>query len=97
MLPVFIVERFGRRKVLLWGLSAQAITLACIGGLQKPNTDYNTRASANASAAFTMLYYFVFGTSWLGMSWLYPTEILSTDLRAKGIQCLQQPTGLVIL
>ncbi len=30
MIPVFAVDRIGRRKIMLWGLVAQAITLACI-------------------------------------------------------------------
>lgn len=84
MVPVFIVDRFGRRKIMLWGLLAQAITLACIAGCQKANTDFQTSTAANGAVAFTMLYNFVFGASWLGMSWLYPAEIFSTALRAKG-------------
>lgn len=84
MLPVVLVERVGRRKIMLWGLIAQAVTLCCIGGCQKANTDRQTEAAANGAVAFTMLYNFVFGASWLGMSWLYPAEIFSTGLRAKG-------------
>ncbi|CAO3653040.1 unnamed protein product [Mucor hiemalis] len=84
MVPVFTVDRFGRRKIMLWGLLAQAITLACIAGCQKANTDFKTSTAANGAVAFTMLYNFVFGASWLGMSWLYPAEIFSTALRAKG-------------
>ncbi|CAO0803511.1 unnamed protein product [Mucor circinelloides] len=84
MLPVVLVEKVGRRKIMLWGLIAQAVTLCCIGGCQKANTDRQTTAAANGAVAFTMLYNFVFGASWLGMSWLYPAEIFSTGLRAKG-------------
>lgn len=84
LVPVFIVERVGRRKIMLWGLLFQAITLACVGGCQKANTDYGTKAAGNGAVAFTMLYNFMFGASWLGMAWLYPAEIFSTALRAKG-------------
>lgn len=84
MLPVYIVERVGRRKIMLWGLLAQTITLVCVAGCQKANTDRHSSAAANGAVAFTMLYNFVFGASWLGMSWLYPAEIFSTALRAKG-------------
>jgi MFS family permease len=84
MIPVFAVDRIGRRKIMLWGLVAQAITLACIAGCQKANTDFQVSSAANGAVAFTMLYNFVFGASWLGMSWLYPAEIFSTALRAKG-------------
>lgn len=84
MLPVVLVERVGRRKIMLWGLVTQAVTLCCIGGCQKANTDRQTESAANGAVVFTMLYNFVFGASWLGMSWLYPAEIFSTGLRAKG-------------
>lgn len=84
MIPVFMVDRIGRRKIMIWGLIAQAVTLACIAGCQKANTDYHVSSAANGAVAFTMLYNFVFGASWLGMSWLYPAEIFSTALRAKG-------------
>jgi MFS family permease len=84
MLPVYIVDRVGRRKIMLWGLFAQTITLVCVAGCQKANTDRPSSAAANGAVAFTMLYNFVFGASWLGMSWLYPAEIFSTALRAKG-------------
>jgi MFS family permease len=84
MLPVIIVERVGRRKIGLWGLVAQAITLFCIGGSQKAYTDGYGKNASNAAIAFTMLFNFVFGASWLGLSWLYPAEIFSTALRAKG-------------
>ncbi|OBZ84718.1 Sugar transporter STL1 [Choanephora cucurbitarum] len=83
-LPIFIVERVGRRKIMLWGLAAQAVTLVWIGGAQKANTDNPSPSAANAAVAGTILYNFVFGCSWLGMSWLYPAEIFSTGLRAKG-------------
>lgn len=97
MIPVYTAERFGRRKITLWGLVAQAITLACIGGCQKASTDYHTRAAANGSVVFTMLYNFVFGASWLGMSWLYPAEIFSPDPRTKGNSMSTAATGLVTL
>ncbi|KAG0175043.1 hypothetical protein DFQ28_002323 [Apophysomyces sp. BC1034] len=83
LLPVFFVERVGRRKIMLWGLVGQAITLVCIGGCQKAGLD-GYAAGSKGAAAFTMLYNFVFGASWLGMAWLYPAEIFSTGLRAKG-------------
>lgn len=32
MIPVFMVEKVDRRKIMLWGLVLQFITLACVGG-----------------------------------------------------------------
>ncbi|ORZ23566.1 general substrate transporter [Absidia repens] len=89
LLPIFFVERFGRRAIMLWGLVGQAVTLICLAGCQKAGTDYkngviSTPGGDSGAAAFTMLYNFVFGASWLGMAWLYPSEIFSTSMRAKG-------------
>ncbi|KAI9281106.1 general substrate transporter [Sporodiniella umbellata] len=42
------------------------------------------QAASNACIAFVMIYNFVFGAAWLGLAWLYPSEIFSTGLRAKG-------------
>lgn len=89
LLPIFFVERIGRRPIMLWGLVGQAVTLICLAGCQKAGTDYkdgvlSTAGGDGGAAAFTMLYNFVFGASWLGMAWLYPAEIFSTNMRAKG-------------
>ncbi|KAG0165929.1 hypothetical protein DFQ28_006538 [Apophysomyces sp. BC1034] len=83
-LPIYFVEKVGRRKIMLWGLVFQVITLVLIGGCQKASQDNPGGSGGNGAVAFTMLYNFVFGASWLGMAWLYPAEIFSTALRAKG-------------
>lgn len=89
VLPIFFVERFGRRPIMLWGLVGQAVTLIALGGCQKAGLDYKdgifgTPGGKEGAATFTMLYNFVFGASWLSMAWLYPAEIFSTAMRAKG-------------
>ncbi|CAO3645067.1 unnamed protein product [Cunninghamella echinulata] len=89
ILPIFFVERIGRRPIMLWGLVFQAITLICLAGCQKAGQDYDKgiiglSGGKEGAAAFTMLYNFVFGASWLSMAWLYPAEIFSTGMRAKG-------------
>ncbi|KAI8084782.1 general substrate transporter [Halteromyces radiatus] len=89
LLPIFFVEKVGRRPIMLWGLVGQAVTLICLAGCQKAGEDYisgiiSTPGGQGGAAAFTMLYNFVFGASWLGMAWLYPAEIFSTAMRAKG-------------
>jgi hypothetical protein len=89
LFPVFFVERVGRRAIMLWGLVGQAVTLVCLAGCQKAGLDYKSGAISTpggdaGAAAFTMLYNFTFGASWLGMAWLYPAEIFSTSMRAKG-------------
>lgn len=67
MIPVFMVERVGRRNIMLWDLALQVITLVCAGDCQKANTD-GIKAAGSAAVAFAMIYNFSFGASWLNMS-----------------------------
>ena len=69
--------------MLVW--IGQAVTLLIVGGAQYiVQTDPDNKAASNTVIAFVMLYNFVFGAAWLGLAWLYPSEIFSTGLRAKG-------------
>ncbi|CEP12021.1 hypothetical protein [Parasitella parasitica] len=82
--PIFTIERLGRRWLMYAGLIGQAVTLLIVGGCQYiVERDGNPQASSTV-IAFVMLYNFVFGAAWLGLAWLYPSEIFSTGLRAKG-------------
>ncbi|EIE77593.1 hypothetical protein G6F46_007645 [Rhizopus delemar] len=85
--PIYTIERLGRRWLMYAGLIGQAITLLIVGGceyiIQRDEPALNQTAS-NTCIAFVMLYNFVFGAAWLGLAWLYPSEIFSTGLRAKG-------------
>ncbi|KAI8367597.1 general substrate transporter [Radiomyces spectabilis] len=81
--PIFTIDRLGRRKLMYWGLIGQAVTLLIVGGAQYEAQNGNQTAS-NVVVAFVMLYNFVFGAAWLGLAWLYPSEIFTTGLRAKG-------------
>ncbi|ORE08852.1 general substrate transporter [Rhizopus microsporus var. microsporus] len=88
--PIFTIERLGRRWLMYAGLIGQAITLLIVGGgeyiVQRDQALYGTLngPASKAVIAFVMLYTFVFGAAWLGLAWLYPSEIFSTGLRAKG-------------
>lgn len=84
------VERWGRRRLMMYGALGQcccwlAITLllgsASTAGLR------STRQQQLGSAAvlFFFLFNFFFGASWQGVSWLYPTEINSTQNRISGM------------
>lgn len=83
--PIFTIERLGRRWLMYAGLIGQAITLLIVGGAQYiVERDGDNPQASSAVIAFVMLYNFVFGAAWLGLAWLYPSEIFSTGLRAKG-------------
>ncbi|KAI9710446.1 MAG: hypothetical protein M1812_007414 [Candelaria pacifica] len=93
------VERWGRRKLMMYAAAGQAfcylIITICIrynekagygGTVKLPGLDVTQKQKeiATASIAFFFLYYVFFGIGWQGVPWLYPTEINSLHLRTKG-------------
>lgn len=81
--PIYTIDRLGRRFLMYAGLIGQAATLFIVGGAQYCVEQGNDKASP-AVITFVMVYNFVFGAAWLGLAWLYPSEIFPTALRAKG-------------
>ncbi|KAL2021847.1 hypothetical protein VTK56DRAFT_6621 [Thermocarpiscus australiensis] len=75
---VFLVERVGRRKLMLFGAAGQAATMAVLAGV-------NSRAEAGyqiAGIVFLFVFNTFFAVGWLGMTWLYPAEIVPLRIRA---------------
>jgi MFS family permease len=81
------VERWGRRKMMIYAAAGQFICYLMITILlyynEKPGYSGSTKV-AEASIAFFFLYYVFFGIGWQGVPWLYPTEINSLSMRTKG-------------
>lgn len=81
------VEKWGRRKLMMYAAAGQAFCYLCITILLRYNELPGYAASkqvASASVAFFFLYYIFFGIGWQGVPWLYPTEINSINMRTKG-------------
>ncbi|KAL0938431.1 sugar transporter stl1 [Colletotrichum truncatum] len=76
---VFLVERVGRRKLMLFGAVGQAATMAILAGA-------NSAPDNKACNIIAIIFLFVFNTffaiGWLGMTWLYPAEIVPLRIRA---------------
>ncbi|KAK5118849.1 hypothetical protein LTR62_000058 [Meristemomyces frigidus] len=82
------VERWGRRKMLMYAALGQGICYLFITILIRysekyPNSERGTKI-ASASVAFFFLYYVFFGIGFQGVPWLYPSEINGAALRQKG-------------
>ncbi|KAH8649036.1 general substrate transporter [Xylariales sp. PMI_506] len=75
---VFIVERVGRRKLMLVGAAGQAATMAVLAGV---NSQTST-ATQIAAIVFLFVFNSFFAFGWLGMTWLYPAEIVPLRIRA---------------
>lgn len=75
---VWLVERVGRRKLMLFGAAGQAATMATLAGVGSQDT--KPFQIAGIALLFVFNTFFAFG--WLGMTWLYPAEITPLSTRA---------------
>ncbi|KAL2005434.1 hypothetical protein VTN00DRAFT_2645 [Thermoascus crustaceus] len=71
-IPVFFLDRMGRRKPLIIGALICSLSFICAGILQKDVTPIR----AKASLGFFFLYEAVFAVGWLPIPWLYPAEFM---------------------
>ncbi|KAK1965475.1 general substrate transporter [Colletotrichum sublineola] len=83
------VERWGRRKMMMYAAFGQfvcyAVITVCIRYNEMDGLAPEIQSQwAKASIAFFFLYYVFFGIGWQGVPWLYPTEINSLSMRTKG-------------
>ncbi|KAL1841035.1 hypothetical protein VTJ49DRAFT_7466 [Mycothermus thermophilus] len=78
--PWYIVDRWGRRPILLSGALAMVISLsliAFVSYLDVPTTP-------QLVVVLVVVYNAAFGYSWGPVPWLYPPEILPLKIRSKG-------------
>ncbi|KAL0564080.1 hypothetical protein V5O48_017975 [Marasmius crinis-equi] len=81
---LILIERAGRRKLMMWGAAGQCVCYVLIAGLlSQQHTASGTKFGAGATAFF-FLYYVFFGICWQGIPWLYPVEINSLAMRTRG-------------
>ncbi|KAJ3829770.1 general substrate transporter [Lentinula raphanica] len=79
--PWYLVDRWGRRPILLSGAVIMAISLTATGWwmyIDVPRTP-------NAVVICVIIYNAAFGYSWGPLPWLYPPEIMPLTIRAKGV------------
>ncbi|KAL2787828.1 hypothetical protein BJX66DRAFT_270566 [Aspergillus keveii] len=78
--PWYLVDRWGRRPILLSGALAMIISLSAISYF----IFIDISATPTLTVVFVMIYNAAFGASWGPIPWLYPPEILPLSIRAKG-------------
>ncbi|RDB14660.1 Sugar transporter STL1 [Hypsizygus marmoreus] len=79
--PWYLVDRWGRRPILLSGAAVMSVALAATGfwiSLDVPWTP-------SAVVVSVIIYNAAFGYSWGPIPWLYPPEIMPLTVRAKGV------------
>ena len=74
-----LVDRLGRRKLLLFSATMMSVCMACLAGLASVP---GNKAAANVGVFFVFLYYFVYVIGFLGIPFLYASEIAPVHLRA---------------
>ena len=73
LIPIFIIEKVGRRPLMLIGAAGMSISMIVLAittsfeGDTKPGI---------AAAVFLFVFNTFFAFGWLGMTWLYPAEIV---------------------
>lgn len=85
------VERWGRRKMLMYAAAGQCFCYLLITILlrfselrQEQGDVIAQKQLASASVAFFFLYYVFFGIGFQGVPWLFPAEINGLSMRNKG-------------
>lgn len=78
--PWYLVDRLGRRPILLSGAIMMALSLSLISYFLY----LDIAATRTLVVTFVMLYNAAFGFSWGPIPWLYPPEILPLSIRSKG-------------
>ncbi|KAL5359508.1 general substrate transporter [Aspergillus floccosus] len=77
-IAVFTIEIFGRRTLMLFGAAGMSISmviLAVTASIGTPGANY-------ACVVFLFVFNTFFAIGWLGMTWLYPAEIVPLKIRA---------------
>ncbi|KAI9774920.1 MAG: hypothetical protein M1840_000136 [Geoglossum simile] len=78
--PWYLVDRWGRRPILLSGAIVMMLALSLISYFIYIDVHY----TPTMVVVFVMIYNAFFGYSWGPIPWLYPPEILPLSIRAKG-------------
>ncbi|BGP51352.1 hypothetical protein JCM10450v2_007290 [Rhodotorula kratochvilovae] len=97
---MYLIERVGRRPLMLYGAIAMATFLCLVGGLQAGLGHEITGAEAaatttwkvdghpsgrNAIIVFSYLFVCSFAVSWGPCSWTYASELFPTKVRGKAV------------
>ncbi|KAJ3810638.1 general substrate transporter [Lentinula aff. lateritia] len=79
LVAIFLIDRVGRRKLMIFGGVGQCLTmvlLAVLGSINNSAADINI-----VSAVLLFVFNSFFAIGWLGMTWLYPAEIVGLRMR----------------
>merc|ERR550525_1679548 len=89
----FLVDRLGRRSLLIYGMSAMALTMlsgGLVALLSETSVDAEGNENINNTSGLMIIicvvgYMFSFGISWGFGAWLYISEIMPLRVRGKAV------------
>ncbi|KAL8746667.1 MAG: hypothetical protein Q9190_001356 [Brigantiaea leucoxantha] len=94
-IAVFTIEKFGRRQLMLFGAAGmsgsmvilavnphRSLTSATSSLLAQVMSSIGGKGPGIVAALFLFLFNTFFAIGWLGMTWLYPAEIVPLRIRA---------------
>ncbi|AAS53170.1 AFL204Cp [Eremothecium gossypii ATCC 10895] len=88
---LYTVDKFGRRKCLIWGAFAMAICMAIFAsvGVTKlwPNGEDqpSSKPAGNVMIVFTCIYIFFFATTWAPIAYVIISEIYPLRVKARAM------------
>jgi hypothetical protein len=83
----------GRRKMLMGATAGMAVCLAIAAGTAADFIQTGSRQASVASITFIYIFGSVFALAFTSMQPIYPGEVLSNDMRGKGMGVFQLTSG----
>ncbi|CAK7224177.1 hypothetical protein SBRCBS47491_005460 [Sporothrix bragantina] len=80
---IFLVERIGRRPLLLIGSIGMSLSMAVLAISTSIASHSTSSAPGIVAAVFLFVFNTFFALGWCGLPWLIPTELLPLEIRAK--------------
>lgn len=90
-LSFYMVEAFGRRRILIWGALGMIIAQFIVGiigvtaGQNHDDKSQNNQAAISAMIAFICINIFFFATTWGPAAWIIVGEIFPIPIRSRGV------------
>jgi len=82
---VFLIDRVGRRKPLIWGTIGIMIALVCEAAINSQiDADSPQHGLSYAGVVFLFCVTVIFSLSWGPISWVYMSEVMPMQIRARG-------------
>jgi len=83
-IAVYTIERFGRRSLMLFGAAGMSMSMVILTVMTYlSQNNIGGSAPGVVDAVFLFVFNTFFAIGWLGMTWLYPAEIVPLPIRGR--------------